>query len=119
LPSITGKVNDKALFHSTKQEVVEDENGDEDVEYRSSGTSMNVDCHSSNRGLFLGLGFLLLIIITIVIFFSTIKKDVYSHFSVAIYSLQIAALTLCSFIVIPLAYFKIQKLDVVSHHHQG
>lgn len=113
-----GKVNDKSLFHSVKQEIVEDENGEEEIHYRSSGLALNVDCHASNRGLFLGLAFLLVIIITIVIFFSTIKKDVYSHFSVAIYSLQIAALTICSFVVIPLAYFKIQQLDVVGHHHR-
>ncbi|KAI2804086.1 hypothetical protein BLOT_008232 [Blomia tropicalis] len=113
-----GKVNDKSLFHSVKTERVEDENGQEEIHYRSSGLSLNVDCHSSNRGLFLGLAFLLLIIITIVIFFSTIKKDVYAHFSIGTYSLQISVLTISCLIVIPLAYCKIQQLDVVKWEHR-
>ena len=79
---------------------------------------VNIDCHSSNRGLFLGLGILLLMIISIAIFFSTIKKDVYAHFGAMTYSLQILLLTLSCFVVIPIAYYKITKLNVVKTEHQ-
>lgn len=102
--------------HHITSEIKEDEDGQSEVVYKS-GVSVNVDCHASNRGLFGGLFILLLILITIVVFFSTIKLKDFSHIGVHIYTGQIALLTIVCLVIIPLAYRQTRQLHVVNIHH--
>lgn len=99
-----------------RQEISENSLGEEEIHYKSA-ISISADCHASNRGLFGGLSTLLITFITIVIFFTTIKQDKYSEVGIGIYSAQIGVLTIMCFIVIPLAYRQMRRLDVVGHHH--
>lgn len=112
-------MDDKSLFHHVHEEIVETENGDEEIHFRSPGLMLTVDCHSSNKGLFSGLAILFLVIISIVIFFTTIQKDLYSHFAVMTYTLQLFLLTLSCFVTIPIAYYRMNKLNVVNVSHQN
>ena len=86
------------------------------AEYTNTLT-IHADCHASNLGLFGGLLALLLIMITTIIFFSTIDQKEFHNIGVIIYTMQFAILTIFSVITIPLAYRKIRQLDIVNKHH--
>ena len=135
---IKGKVKDRSLFtesyekhllhkyrifKSNEDEEIEDDNNTnngDDNDGRRSSLLLTVDCHASNKGLFIGLAILLIILITVIIFFSTIHKDVSRHFGVVIYTLQILLLTLSCFVIIPIAYYQMHgQLDVVNSEHRN
>ncbi len=99
-----------------RREISEDASGTVEINYKST-LSINADCHASNVGLFGGLLTLLLILTTTVIFFTTINQKEYTNVGVGLYTLQFGILVLCSVITIPMAYKKIKRLDIVSHHH--
>ncbi|XP_054157255.1 proton channel OtopLc-like [Oppia nitens] len=99
-------------LHYVRQEVIENEFGEQEIEYRSPIT-ISADCHASNRGLFSGLSAMLATFVTIVIFFTT---QSYSDFGITIYTAQIAVLTFACCLVIPLAFRQIRRLDIVKEH---
>nr|XP_046914587.1 proton channel OtopLc-like [Dermatophagoides farinae] len=111
------------IFKSNENEEIEDDNNTnngDDNDGRRSSLLLTVDCHASNKGLFIGLAILLIILITVIIFFSTIHKDVSRHFGVVIYTLQILLLTLSCFVIIPIAYYQMHgQLDVVNSEHRN
>lgn len=127
-----GNIHHKALFKIPgdrgKQDDEDDDDDDEDDDDLESGRqrrksyarglSMNIDCSNSNRGLFLGLAILLLCIITIIVFFATIHKGIYTSIAVFTYSVQIAVLTVSCFVVIFVAFRQIRKLDIVHQDHR-
>lgn len=126
-----GKVKDRSLFTESyekdllhKFRIFNDDDDeteqDNDNDGGRSSLLLTVDCHASNKGLFLGLAILLIILITVIIFFSTIHKDVSTHFGVVIYTLQILLLTLSCFVIIPIAYYQMRnQLDVVNYKHRN
>ena len=111
-----GKENSNSHLQSLREEVAENDFGEEEVVYRSS-VAINADCHASNRGLFAGLSALLITIITIVIVNTTIKDSYLSSIGISIFVMQIGLLTLASCIVLPLAYRKLRQLDIVGAEH--
>ncbi|XP_027195300.2 proton channel OtopLc-like isoform X2 [Dermatophagoides pteronyssinus] len=125
-----GKVKDRSLFSESYEKDLlhkyrifnddEETEQDDNDDYNRPSLLLTVDCHASNKGLFLGLAILLIILITVIIFFSTIHKDVSTHFAVVIYTLQILLLTLSCFVIIPIAYYRMRnQLDVVNFEHRN
>ncbi|CAG2173663.1 unnamed protein product, partial [Oppiella nova] len=79
-----------------------------------STMSIGTQCHASNRGLFCGLTALLATAVTIIIFFAT---QSYDYFGISLYSAQISITTLIGCVIIPIAYCKTRRLDVVCPEH--
>ncbi|CAG2177065.1 unnamed protein product, partial [Oppiella nova] len=79
-----------------------------------STLSIGTQCHASNRGLFCGLTALLATAVTIIIFFAT---QSYDYFGISLYSAQISITTLIGCAIIPIAYCKTRRLDVVCPEH--
>lgn len=68
-------------------------------------------------GLFGGLLSLLLVIITIIIFFTTIHNSQYEQIGIGLYTFQFGFLTVCCLVAVPLAFRHTRTLNVVNHHH--
>ncbi|XP_022235518.1 otopetrin-1-like [Limulus polyphemus] len=84
---------------------------DDDVRFESN-LVLNVDCHSANRGLFVGLFLLFVTIVTLIVFFVAMNSDKYVETGVELQVVQEMSLLVLGLISVSLAWRQIAKLDV-------
>lgn len=110
-----GNIDSNSEMHTVNEELNEDRHtGKIDIVYRSNVT-ISADCHASNIGMFSGFFSLLATLITIIIFFTTIRHDTYKTIGIAIYTAQLTFLTTCCAITVPMAFRQTIGLNVAKH----
>lgn len=76
---------------------------------------INADCHSANRGIFLGFMLLLSSIVVMVIFYTSLPDKRKSHLGMTVYLVQDCVLVLLAFVACLVAYTRMAILDVNRH----
>lgn len=76
---------------------------------------VNADCHSATIGLFGGFFVLLVMLVTIVIFFVTINKPTHLELGIKINAIQEATLTVLLIVVTALSFKQVSKLRRTKH----
>lgn len=85
------------------------------VETVENNIVISADCHSANRGLFLGFIVLLGSVVILIVFFVTLSHKKYFTTGVLVYHIQDGTLVLLAFVACLLAYSRVALLDVNSN----
>jgi len=102
------------LQHILEEIETDQSTGQQAVNYRSN-VMITADCHASNLGLFSGLMSLLVVLVSAIVFFSTVSNERFHDFGVEIYTFQFSVLTISLSIAILLAGIKLRRLNVSKH----
>lgn len=100
--------------HHLRHTISQDELGSDEIAYQSN-LVINADCHSANKGLFIGLFLLLTIIVTVIVFFVAMTTKGYEAQAVTIHTAQEGVLTLIGMFAVCISFYQIRKLDLSEH----
>ena len=78
-------------------------------------STITVDCHSANRGLFIGLLLVVITVITVIIFFLAFSNDEYTNVGRYVNTYSDLMLTVMMTVTVILAYRQIVKLDLITN----
>ncbi|XP_054721630.1 proton channel OtopLc-like isoform X2 [Uloborus diversus] len=110
-----GKEHMNANPHHLRHTISQDEyTGSDEIAYQSN-LVINADCHSANKGLFIGLFLLLTIIVTVIIFFVSMTTDGYQQKAIDIHTAQEGVLTVIGLLSVCISFYQIRKLDISEH----
>lgn len=97
--------------HFTHKVNVEEGN---DVHFESN-LVLSVDCHSANKGLFLGLFLMFVAIVTVIVFFVAITSEKHAYIGVNIYTSQEGILIILGTVSLLLVHYQVRKLNINRH----
>ncbi|XP_035207820.1 proton channel OtopLc-like [Stegodyphus dumicola] len=109
-----GKEHMNSNPHHLRHTISQDECGSDEIAYQSN-LVINADCHSANKGLFIGLFLLLTIIVTVIVFFVAMSTHGYEEKAVSIHTGQEGILTVIGLVSVCVAFYQIHKLDISEH----
>lgn len=106
-----GKEHTNSNPHHLRHTISQDALGDDQIAYQSN-LVINADCHSANKGLFIGLFLLLTSIVTVIVFFVCMTTEGYQEKAVIIHTAQEGILTMICLLAVCFSFYQIRKLDV-------
>lgn len=109
-----GKIHSHSNPHHLRHTISQDDYGSDEIAYQSN-LVISADCHSANKGLFIGLFLLFTIIVTVIVFFVAMTTAGYEEKAIFIHTCQEGILTLIGMVVVCVAFYQIQKLDRSEH----
>ncbi|KAG8194406.1 hypothetical protein JTE90_011018 [Oedothorax gibbosus] len=109
-----GKEHTHSNPHHLRHTISQDAVGSDQIAYQSN-LVINADCHSANKGLFIGLFLLLTTIVTVIVFFVCMTTKGYEEQAVAIHTGQEGILTLICLLAVCFSFYQVRKLDINEH----
>lgn len=109
-----GKQHLNANPHHIRHTISQDELGSDEIAYQSN-LVINADCHSANKGLFIGVFLLIIIIVTVIVFFVAMTTKGYEGKAIAIHTTQEGVLTLIAMLAVCISFYQTRKLDLSEH----